>query len=172
MTIVQSCFNYLVNEYRSAPNKVEFLKTITWDGGTGDDDRAELIENSLRRIIKHGFTEEYKINMFQKKGHIQLQNLLMVEIDRQLMDVEHHFQNWICEQHKAKTLFEILNPKPVGTPTEIEAIQCYICATNKKDRALACGHSYCCCCLEVLPNAKCPECNTVFDKTKVIKLYL
>ena len=82
------------------------------------------------------------------------------------------FQDYIFKEYKVTSYKEILNPPPVGTPTDIEAIQCFICATNKKDRALPCGHSYCCCCVETMPNGKCPECNTIFDKTKVIKLYL
>lgn len=172
--LAERCFNYIVADYRNASNQVIWLKNHTWSGFSGPDAKPyyRLNDTSVMRIIKHGFTEQYKVNMFQKKGNKELQDLLISEIEENLEQIIKWFDGWVWEEHKAKSYYEIFHPAPTGTPTEIEAIQCYICATNKKDRALPCGHSYCCCCLEVLPNGKCPECNTVFDKTKVIKLYL
>ena len=175
-SIYGSCFAYIHTEYINQENKLEWLRSHTElvRHTTTDDGKPlyKLKDILIMRIIKHGFTEEFKINMFQKKGHTQLQELITSEIEHKLVDIQWAFGDWFMKHHKVKSYHEILYPAPTGTPTEIEAIQCFICATNKKDRALPCGHSYCCCCVETMPNGKCPECNTVFDKSKVIKLYL
>ena len=164
LSIRQSCFDYIWDDYQNSKNKVEWLRNITSETG--------YVFQKTRRIIWHAFGEQYHINMFQKKGYTELQQLIKAEIERHMNHILRDFEALVFKEFNVTSYDQIFNPPPVGTPTDIDAIQCFICATNKKDRALQCGHSYCCCCIETMPNGKCPECNTIFDKTKVIKLYL
>ena len=172
MTILQTCFNYVVADYRSAPSKIDWLRIATVDRSTDSEPEYYIRDEYIKNLIFHAFGQEHRINMFQKKGHNQLTVLLRAEITHHLENILTTFETFVFKEHNVTSYEALFHPPAVGTPTEIEAIQCFICATNKKDRALPCGHSYCCCCVETMPNGKCPECNTVFDKKRVIKLYL
>jgi len=167
--IRQFCFDTILDDFTKSSNKMEWLKEYTYRNNTTTYD---WYSSSLTTIINGGFSDYYKINLEQSKGNIRLQGLLIKEIEESMSGIKRDLTITILQHFKAKSIYDIFHPPPVGTPTEIEAIQCFVCATNKKDRALPCGHSYCCCCVFTLPNGKCPECNTVFDKSKVIKLYL
>ena len=173
--ISHACYNYIVRAYRKAPNKIEWLRDITirtYDDETGEHIDHKIQMDCMRTIIYEDFSNDFNIKLTQKKGVIVLQDLIKKEIENCIESNINGLRTYIFNEYNVKCFKDIFNPKPVGTPTDIEAIQCFVCATNKKDRALPCGHSYCCVCVSTLPNGKCPECNTVFDKDRVIKLFL
>jgi len=166
----------MIDDYNKSSNKIKWLKdNTTGDDGTVEDHHTNYIFSkfSLFGIVVNYFCDDYKINLKQKKGSIRLQHLILKEIDKCMNINITDFTKYILEKHNATSLKNILFPPLVGTPTDIEAITCCVCATNKKDRVLPCGHSYCCVCVDKLSNdCKCPECKTVFDKLRVIKIYL
>ena len=54
------------------------------------------------------------------------------------------------------------------------SLECFLCAENRKDRALECGHAFCAACVGRLlesPGPCCPECRTPILRAP-IKLYL
>ena len=91
MTILQSCYNYVVNHYNRQSDKVQFLKEITLRTDNMDEDGYmvyEMVNTPILDIIYKCFTEEFRINMFQAKGHTQLQDLLRKEIRKDLNNKE------------------------------------------------------------------------------------
>jgi hypothetical protein len=172
--ISHACYNYILRSYRGASDKVLWLRSNTtrYDADGDELEDYALNKKSMLSIVYDSFSDDFNIKLTQKKGIIVLQGLIIKEINKCIEYNMKGLTEYIFKEHNVKCFEDIFNPKPVATPTDIEAIQCFVCATNKKDRALPCGHSYCCVCVATLPNGKCPECNKVFDKDKVIKLYL
>lgn len=60
-------------------------------------------------------------------------------------------------------------------PTNVDAIQCFICRTNKKNVALACGHLYCPSCITQWyashNPAHCPDCRSHINQSP-LRIYL
>ena len=163
-------YNFVIDDFNASSEKVNWVRHHTIDRNS--DNCYVWYRPSLMRLMRDGFEKYYNISLSKNKGNMKLQGLLLIEMEIICERVEFWMTEHVYKHFKVTSFKDLFHPPVVGTPTDIEAITCFVCATNKKDRALPCGHSYCCVCVSTLPNGKCPECNTVFDKTKVIKLFL
>jgi len=173
-------FKNLLNlEYDKALDKEEFIKENFYE--TTDDDGNKTYRawgSGLQSMLQDSFSLIYNINLHKTRGNTKLHDLINGEINHYLLEqgisanYPSHLMIHIMEERRVRTMFDVFNPPVVPTPTDIEAIQCFICATNKKDRVLNCGHSYCCACVRDITNNKCPDCNTQIEKSKIIKLFL
>ena len=180
MTSLFEAFERLLHlDYDKAEDKEKFIKDNFYE--TTDDSGNKIYKSwnsELKTLIQDGFSLVYNINLHKRRGHTLLHDLINHEIDNYLMEQSmpenypSHIMTHIMGERRVRTMFDVFNPPVVPTPTDVEAIQCFICATNKKDRVLNCGHSYCCACVRDIPNNKCPDCNTEIEKSKIIKLFL